>query len=467
MKVKNRLLMNYIAVFLITTVIAVISFLLLGTASLFLEDSLVKNKYTADSLMTDEISDIEYTEIVDKNGGIQIIDSEHRIIFSRGINTFPENSLTTSEFTRFLELSQSIDRKYSYSIAYNENKNFWLVVSFPTSLRIDFNITHNDLYNSSDTRSVIFYILTVIALYAFMLVISALIYSKVSASTFTHPLQKLQHHAQKIRSGDYSARADFKSDDEFMDLESSLNEMADNIQYEMALRKKSEETRRQLTLSIVHDLKNPLAVVSGYAQYLISHPDQVNEDYLKAIYQNSNRADSLLNSLFDLSKMESADYMLDIKSTDLCEYLRIRASDFISDFEASGFKYEIDIPEKEIFADIDEKEMDKVLNNLFENALIHNEAGTRITLKLCEYDRFIRIEIADDGKGIDPKLADQIFLPFIKADKSRNSSSGGSGLGLAIASKVIERHNGKITLESETGRGSRFFIDIPRAYSNP
>ena len=416
--------------------------------------------------MKDDITLIDYTDVIDNNGGLQIIDSEHRIIFSKGINNFDKNNLTASEFTEFLEQSQSIRRKYSYSIAYNEDKAFWLIVSFPTSLRIDFNITHNDLYNSSDTGIVIFYILTVIALYVFMLIISALIYSKISAADFTIPLQNLQNYAQKIKSGDYLARADLKADDEFMDLESSLNEMADNIRKEISLRKKSEEIRRQLTLSIVHDLKNPLAVTSGYAQYLISNPDQINEDYLKAIYQNSERADSLLNSLFELSKLESADYTLDMKKTDICEYLRIKASEFINDFEASDFKYEFHIPEKEIFADIDEKEMDKVFNNLFENALIHNEAGTKITVKLYEYNEYVRIEISDDGKGIDKKLSSEIFMPFIKADKSRNSSSGGSGLGLAIVSQIVELHDGNISLISDTGKGCTFYIDSPVSDNN-
>lgn len=463
MKVKSRLLINYIIIFLITTGIAVLSFFLLGIASLFLEDSLVKNKYPAASLMKDDISMIEYADVVDNNGGVQIIDSDHRIIFSKGINTFSKNNLTASEFTEFLEYSQSIDRKYSYSIAYNETHGFWLIVCFPTSLRIDFNITHNDLYNSSDTGAVSFYILTVIALYSLMLIISALIYSKISSSNFTVPLQKLQYYAKQIKSGNYSARADFKADDEFMHLESSLNEMADNIQKEIMLRKKSEEIRRQMTMGIVHDLKNPLAVASGYAQYLIDHPEQINEDYLHVIFQNSKRADSLLNSLFDLSKLESADYTIDMKKTDLCEYLRIKAADFINHFETEGFKYRFDIPEKEIFAFIDTKEMDKVFNNLFENVLFHNETGTEITVKLYESDEDVRIEIADDGKGIDKELADKIFQPFTKADTSRNSSSGGSGLGLAIVSKIIELHNARITLESAAGKGCRFIIDIPGA----
>lgn len=447
--------------FVITSVIAVISVVILGVASGILENSLVKNRYTALSIMKDEIFDIEYNDILDYNGGIQVIDSEYRIVLSKGINNFPKSELTVSEFTEFLTQSQSTNRKYSYSIAYNEKMNFWLIVTFPTSIRIDFNITRNSFYRSADTGAVIWFIVIVIFVYFLMLIISTLIYSRLTASSFTKPLAMLQLYTNKLRSGDYSARVNLNLDNEFGDLECSFNEMADQIQTEISLRKKSEDIRRQLTLDIVHDLKNPLSVIMGYAEYCLNNPNQTNEKYLRLIYHNGSRANSLLTGLFDLSKLESPEYTLNTKKTDLSEYLRTKIAHFINLFEAADFIYEFEIPEREMYVNLDEKEMDRVFENIFENAIRYNDKGTRISLTLNELDVYAEIVLSDNGKGINKNFTEKIFRPFVRTDEARNSETGGSGLGLAIAEKIVKLHGGKISLVSDSGKGCTFYIELP------
>lgn len=447
--------------FTITSIIAVMAIYILGFASSVLENSLVKNKFTASSIMNDDISDIEYNDILVNNGGIQVVNSGYKIILSKGINNFPKSELTASEFTEFLLQSQATNRKYSYSIAYNENKKFWLIVTFPTSIRIDFNIIHNSLYRSADTSAVIWFIVIVVVVYILMLIISTLIYSRLTAINFTRPLSILQKHTDKLKKGDYSARVNLNLKNEFGDLEHSFNEMANQIQTEISLRKKSEDIRRQMTLDIVHDLKNPLAVIIGYAEYCLNNPSQINESYIKLIHHNGNRANSLLMGLFDLSKLESPEYKLNMKNTDLSEYLREKISHFINVIESADFIYEFEIPEKVIYVNLDTKEMDRVFDNLFENAIRYNNSGTKISLTLYECDGCAKIILSDNGKGIDENLSEKIFRPFVRNDEVRNSETGGSGLGLAIVEKIIKLHGGKISLVSDIGKGCTFYIELP------
>ncbi|MEL7648655.1 MAG: HAMP domain-containing sensor histidine kinase [Sedimentibacter sp.] len=461
MKVKNRLLINYVLMFVITSAIAVIAVVILSVASGILESSLVKNRYTASSLMKDDIAHIEYNDIINNNGGIQVIDYDYRIVLSEGISNFPKSQLTASEFTEFLTQSQSTTRKFSYSIAYNEKMKFWLIVTFPTSIRIDFNVTRNSFYRSADTGAVTWFIVIVVAVYVIMLIISTLIYSRFTASSFTRPLAMLQEYTNKLRNGDYSARANLDLDNEFGDLERSFNEMANQIQTEISLRKKSEDIRRQLTLDIVHDLKNPLSAIMGYAEYCLNNPDQANENYIRSIYHNGSRANSLLTGLFELSKLESSEYRLNMKKTDLSEYLRAKIADLIDELESSGFAYEFEIPEGELYVKLDEKEMDRVFDNLFQNATRYNGKGTKISLTLKECDGHAEIMLSDNGIGIDKDLSEKIFSPFVRADKSRNSETGGSGLGLAIAEKIIRLHGGNIYLVSDVGMGCTFYIELP------
>jgi signal transduction histidine kinase len=465
-KVKNRFLINYIIVFFITSLIAVFVLNLLGVISSRMEGSLIKNKYTAYQLMQDELSNIEYDKVLRHNGGIQVVNQDYQVVLSHGINCFERKQLTASEFTDFLMQSQAVGREFSYSIAYNEKQKFWLIVTFPTSVRIDFGIAHNSRYTSSDTGFVLRTIIIIGIAYFLMLIISTIIFSRLSASAITVPLGRLKASAYRLSEGDYSSRAIIKSRNELGDIANTFNLMAARIQEEMELRKQSENLRRQLTLDITHDLKNPLAVIMGYAEYCIKHPQQNQEANLNIIYQKSIRANELLERLFELTRLESPDYQLTLTENDLCEYLRLKCASIVPRLEREGFLYEFDIPEKELNTCFDAKEMDRVLDNLIENALRYNKSGTLLKVGLAEKGEVLELIISDNGVGISSSYSDRIFEPFVRTDESRNSESGGSGLGLAIVKRIIRMHKWEISLTSDLGKGCTFTISIPKEEYN-
>lgn len=462
MKVKNQFLINYIIVFIITTVIAALLCIILGFFSAKIESSLVKNKYTASALMKDDIQKINYEDVIKNNGGLQVISNEFKVILSKGNVNITKEQLTVTEFTKLLEQSQSIGRKYSYSIAYNEKMKFWLIVTFPTSLRIDFNITHNKLFPSSDSDMVNKVIVGIAAAYLVMLILSAFIYSRLTAIAVTNPLKKLKLNADRLSNADYSSRVDLRLKNEIGELGQAFNKMADQIQNEIRNREKSEDIRKQITLDIAHDLKNPLSVIMGYAEYCLNNQTQNNENYLDIIYQKSSRVNVLINKLFELSKLESTEYKLDKQSCDLAEYLRMKCADMIPILEAAAFEYNFNIPDEEVSIQLDTKEMDRVIDNILENAICYNERGTRIALELEDLGENVRIIISDNGVGIPRAYSDRIFQPFERADKARNSETGGSGLGLAIVYKIVKLHNGEIKLDSDLGQGCVFTIILPK-----
>ena len=459
MKVKNRFLLYYVLMFLITTVIALVAFAGLSLLSGLLEDSLVKNRYTAESLMKHSIEAIDYQDVVANHGGLQVVDSRYQVILSQGIAPYPLNqkALTKSQFTEFLRESQSIHREFSYDIAYNEKEDFWLIVSFPTSIRVDFSITQNRNYESVDSGSAFLLAGSVLLAWLVLLALSTFLYSRMSAAGFTRRLSALQESASLFSQGDYTARAPEDSKDEFGELGGTFNQMADKIQGEMSLRKQSEDLRRQLTLDVAHDLKNPLAVVMGYAEQGIRHPDSLDERTLKLILENSSRANSLVANLFDLSRLESPEYQLQTKPTDLSEYLRRRMARRIDALEAAGFQAEFHIPEEPVYAELDELEMGRALDNLIDNALRYNEPGTKLSLTLREIEaegkKYAEILLEDDGRGIPRELSDGLFKPFAIRES-------GSGLGLSIVQKIIELHGGAIYLRTDSGKGCRFTIHL-------
>lgn len=235
---------------------------------------------------------------------------------------------------------------------------------------------------------------------------------------------------------------------EFGELENIFNEMAKQIQQEIFLRKQTEENRKKLVLDISHDLKNPLASIMGYAEFCNNKPDLTKEEhskYFKVIYEDSVRANNLITDLFELSKMESPGYAISKTKVDVCEYMRAAIGAFITTFDKFDFIYDFEIPEKEIFAFIDIKQMDRVFQNLVSNTVKYNSIGTRVMISILDKDAEIVIIFKDNGIGIPTELAKYIFNPFVRVDSARNSQTGGT-----------------MRLKTEVNCGCEFIINIPK-----
>jgi signal transduction histidine kinase len=464
-RIQNRFLGNYVLMFIISTMIALFALMLLGFTDDVISKTLVKNNYTAKILMQDNYKDINTAAVIDNGGGVQVINSNYEVVFSDGINTIPKDKLTKSEFIDFTITSNSVGVPYSYSIEYNTTGQFWLIITFPTSVRIDFAIVHNKDFASIDTQDVVGLIVAVILFYLILLAISTIIYSKLTSISIITPLKKLCDSAGRLKNGDYSSRVNLNLKNEFGELEYIFNEMAEQIQQEIFLKKRSEENRKKLILDISHDLKNPLASIMGYAEFCNNNPDLSKEErgtYLKIIYEDSLRADNLITDLFELSKMETSGYSISRTKVDICEYMREEIGAIITIFDKFEFIYDFDIPENEIFAEIDVKQMDRVFQNFVSNTLKYNPKGTKITISVSEQGDEIVIIFKDNGIGIPTEIAKDIFNPFVRVDSARNSQTGGTGLGLAIALKIIVAHSGNMRLKTDVNCGCEFIINIPR-----
>ncbi len=464
-KIENRFLVNYILMFIISTMIAICAFLLLWFANDVISKTLVKNNYTAKSLMRDNYKAIDTKSVVDHGGGVQVINTNYEVVFSEGLNTILKNQLTTAEFTDFLMMSKSKGVPFSYSVEYNPKEQFWLIITFPTSIRIDFSIVHNKDFASVDTQGVVVFIMAIVLFYLISLAISTVIYSKITSIEIINPLRKLCDSAKRLKDGDYTARVNLNLKNEFGELEDTFNGMAQQIEHEISLRKQSEESRKRLILDISHDLKNPLASIMGYAELCYSKLNLLKEErdvYTKIIYENSVRIDNLITDLFELSKMESAGYVNNKIRIDICEYMRKEIGAVIPKFEEAGFTYNFDIPEKEIFVMLDTVQMGRVFQNLAANAVQYNPKGTRITISLSEQDCEIVIIFKDNGIGISTEIVKDIFQPFVRVDSARNSQTGGTGLGLAIVEKIIAAHGANIILKTKENSGCEFIIKMSK-----
>ncbi|NLM74357.1 MAG: HAMP domain-containing histidine kinase [Clostridiaceae bacterium] len=461
-KLSNQFLRSFLVIFLLTILDTVLAFVLLSYASSLISDSLAKNQYPASAIIKEDYSQIDASSVIERGGGVQVVDREYRVVFSGGIDTIGKNELTAQEFTRFLTESRS--KPYHYDIIYQPEGEFWLIVTFPTSLRLDFSLVHNKEAATGDFIRSGLVLTFVVLVFVLILALFTYIYSKITAAGITVPLKKLRDGTRLLREGDYSARVDLRLKNEFAELQDTFNDMAARIEQEISLRKKSEEDRRRLILDISHDLKNPMSSIQGYVELIMNKEDmtaQKRNEYLEIILSNSIRANKLLTELFELSQMDSPEFSLKLERTDICEYIRQICAELVPVLESQGFEYQFDISEESVFVMLDADRFGRIIQNLANNAVRYNPTGTLISVRLTVQNNQVIIDFRDNGIGIPSHLKENIFNPFVRVDDSRNSKSGGSGLGLSIAKKIALAHAGDLTLCHGENAGSTFRITVP------
>jgi len=296
------------------------------------------------------------------------------------------------------------------------------------------------------------------------LVIAMIIYSKFTSVIFLKPIESLLDGVHSLSTGNYATRIDFKSRNELGTLRDAFNDMAQRIQDEIQLREKSEANRKQVIMDVSHDLKTPLTNILGYTETLMNNPDldeSAREKYLKVVHVNSQRANNLIRNLFELSRLEIESKEAIMKPVDICEFTRKIIISYINDLEANQMTYEFIIPEKELFCSINPEQLERAISNIIINSIKHSGKNTHVIINLTKYNTHIKLSIEDNGKGIPNHLSNDIFDPFFRTDRSRNSKTGGTGLGLAISKAIVEKHLGHIYLDKEFENGCRFVMEIP------
>ncbi|WP_297430820.1 cell wall metabolism sensor histidine kinase WalK, partial [Clostridium sp.] len=174
--------------------------------------------------------------------------------------------------------------------------------------------------------------------------------------------------------------------------------------------------------------------------------------YLNIINKNSHRANKLMNDLFEFSLYDNIDYKFNLVKGDISEFLRQIIANYIPEFEHNKFEYDFDIAEEPYYVMINEEKLSRAINNILDNKVKYNTEGNKISIKTKVKNNCFCIILSDNGEGIPAKYRETIFNPFVRVDKSRNSKTGGTGLGLSITKKILNKHNGSISIiNSEEG----------------
>jgi signal transduction histidine kinase len=232
----------------------------------------------------------------------------------------------------------------------------------------------------------------------------------------------------------------------------------------------ANESRRQMTADIAHDLRTPLTVLSGYIEALRDGVLPPSRERFDTMYAEAQHLQRLVDDLRTLSLADAGELPLNRQPTAPRDLLERIAAAYRHPAEQAGVSLEVrakgDLPP----LDVDPERMVQVLGNLVSNALRYTPAGGQIalaaqrrrdTVSAGARKSAVQLLVQDSGQGIAADVLPHIFDRFYRGDAARQQEAGESGLGLAIARSIVEAHGGRIEVESVVGTGTTFTIELP------
>ena len=214
--------------------------------------------------------------------------------------------------------------------------------------------------------------------------------------------------------------------------------------------------------NISHEFRTPLTLILGPIKKLkaISTHSEMLED-LDIMQRNANRLQRLIDQLLSLSKIEAGQMKLQAGKGNIVEFVKGYLGSFESAAERKGIKIYFKTSRLDIPLYFDRDKLEKILYNLFANAIKFTGEGGLINVAIASHESLITITVSDTGKGISPEHLPHIFDRFYQADNFDTQFHEGSGIGLSLVKELVELHHGQITVESKPGKGTTFIISLP------
>jgi signal transduction histidine kinase len=324
--------------------------------------------------------------------------------------------------------------------------------------------------------------LMLIALFA-LGAIAVVVMGYVLAQNIALPILKLRSLSQAVAAGDLNQNSQLTRSDEIGELAEAFDKMTLN------LRDRTEEARRlyeetlqrnkelalinarleaaqlqliqseklasigQLTAGIVHDVKNPFAVIMGMAEVLgeDEHLDDETRHGLKVIRESAVKGNNIVSDLLKFARQSKPE----VRPEDLRE--TIESAMRMTAYLTRRYNTTIDLPKVPVVVQYDAQQVEQVLINMLHNAVQAMPDGGSLRVALKRADGFAEVSVSDSGQGIAPENLKRIFDPFF----TTKAEGDGTGLGLSVSYGIIANHRGRILVDSAMGAGTTFTIQLP------
>jgi len=283
----------------------------------------------------------------------------------------------------------------------------------------------------------------------------ALLGTAVIAQRMTRSLDLLSSATAEVAAGAFREPIAIQSRDEIGALARSFNSMASQL-------RQMEETKREFFATVSHELRSPLTSIRGAADLLrdgVPGPlTEKQERLMDIVAQSSERLLRLVNQILDMSRLRAGLVELDRKPLDFVWLLDQVVEELHPRAEEAGVTLERERLGSNFAYHGDEERLHQLVVNLGANAIRFTPRGGRVVVRLIDADAELELQVEDTGVGIPADALPHIFDAYRQAHRER----GGTGLGLAIVRGIVDAHGGRVTAESQEGKGSRFTVLLPR-----
>jgi two-component system OmpR family sensor kinase len=284
----------------------------------------------------------------------------------------------------------------------------------------------------------------------------AILLSYLIARWVAGPLDRIAQASRDIVRGDF-AQLEPGGPQEVRDLGQAFNSMAAQLH-------SSQQSQRDFVANVSHELKTPLTSIQGFAQAILDgtvDDREGREHAAGVIFEEADRLRRLVEDLLDLARMDAGQVDFKRERLDLRRLLQTVSERLAVGADEAAVQIELgklDLPG--IVGDGDR--LAQVFTNLLDNAVKHSPAGSRVGVWGEAAHGWVSIHVDDSGPGIPPAELSRIFERFYQLDKARpGGRDRGAGLGLAISREIVRNHGGRLSAQSEPGRGSRFTVQLP------
>jgi signal transduction histidine kinase len=309
----------------------------------------------------------------------------------------------------------------------------------------------------------------------------------ITQRVILRPIRQLRGLVNNVAEGNLDIRSSIKTGDEYEKLADAFNNMLNGLQLaqqklrgankqlddkivELSDRNielfKANKIKSEFLANVSHEFRTPLNAILGFAEILHEKPDSLDREktkrYAENIIRGGKRLLNMINDLLELAKTQAGKIKLHIEKTSVYELCDMVLASFSSLTRGKRIKTKLTIAENIPELVTDAGKVQQILYNFLSNAVKFTPEGGRIEISASMLDdKAVRITVSDSGCGIGESDREKIFEKFRQADGSITRQTTGSGLGLAICKELAALLAGTIAMESQAGKGSRFWLDIP------
>lgn len=299
-------------------------------------------------------------------------------------------------------------------------------------------------------------------------------------------VRRVGEGARRIAAGDLQVRIAHTGLKEFKQLADQFNHMGISLEESFRQLKAAESAQRELVANMAHDLRTPLASMQSYVEAIedgVIQDEETFRRYLATIRMETIRLGELIRDLFELSTLDAVKSVMKENKWSIAEDVLVDVLPrFTRQLELKELQLKVKLPDHPLRLMIPSNHLQRIFQNLLENAVRHSPQGGMIIIEAEEMDeesreneeskngnvmknrdvtkKIVRFNVRDSGEGVPAGDELKIFERFYRSDRSRSRESGGAGLGLSIAKLLVEQHDGQIGVIASDPQGSIFWFTV-------